>query len=127
MQEGLGFQTLPHTMSMAGSIRVLLLDLLVERAEFGHGGNQEVIRPLLEKTDVEVLLLTPQMQSFESGLKTDLEVDVPLKPEDVPHWDDEYPFWENNIVELEYPDYLRDLKEFTHNDGDVYYGDDDDY
>ena len=29
---------------------------------------------------------------------------------------------DNNIVELEYPDYLRDLKEFTHNDGDVYYG-----
>ena len=56
MQEGLGFQPLPHTISMARPIRVLLLDLLVERAEFGHGGNQEVIRPLLEKSDVEYLL-----------------------------------------------------------------------
>ena len=101
MQEGLGFQPLPHTISMARPIRVLLLDLLVERAEFGHGGNQEVIRPLLEKSDVEVLLLTPQMQSVESGLKIELDVEVTLKLEDVPYWDDEYPFWENNIVELD--------------------------
>ena len=71
MEEGLGFQTLPLTMSMVGRIRILLLDLLVERAEFGHGGNQEVIRPFLKNVDVEVLLLTPQMQSFESGNKTD--------------------------------------------------------
>ena len=85
---------------MGEPIRVLLLDLLVERAEFGHGGNQEVIRPLSEKTDVEVLLLTPQMQSFESGHKTDIEADVTLKSEDVSYWDDEYPFWENNIVVL---------------------------
>ena len=49
MEEGLGFQTLPHTICMGEPIRVLLLDLLVERAEFGHGGNQEVIRPLSEK------------------------------------------------------------------------------
>ena len=85
MQEGLGFQPLPHTVSMARPIRVLLLDLLVERAEFGHGGNQEVIRPLLEKSDVEVLLLTPQMQSVESGLKIELDVEVTLKLEDVPY------------------------------------------
>ena len=26
---------------MAGCIRVLLIDLLAERATFGHGGNQE--------------------------------------------------------------------------------------
>ena len=101
MQEGVGFQTLPHTRSMAGCIRVLLLDLLVERAEFGHGGNQEVIRPFLKNSEVEVLLLTPQMQTFESGHKTEKEVEIPLGKEDVPNWDDEYPFWENNIVELE--------------------------
>jgi GMP synthase-like glutamine amidotransferase len=88
-------------MSMAKMVRVLILDLLVERAEFGHGGNQEVIRPLLKKSDVEVLLLTPQMQSFESGLKAGQEDEITLKIEDVPYWDNEYPFWENNIVELE--------------------------
>jgi len=54
MEEGLGFQTLPLTVSMVGHIRILLLDLLVARAEFGHGGNQEVIRPFLKNADVEV-------------------------------------------------------------------------
>ena len=43
-------------------MRVLLIDLLVERAEFGHGGNQEVIRPMAKISNVEVLLVTPQMQ-----------------------------------------------------------------
>ncbi len=66
MQEGLGFQPLPHTISMARPIRVLLLDLLVERAEFGHGGSQKVIRPLLEKSDVEVSQLTPHMKTVET-------------------------------------------------------------
>ena len=101
MEEGLGFQTLPLTMSMVGRIRILLLDLLVERAEFGHGGNQEVIRPFLKNVDVEVLLLTPQMQSFESGNKTERTSQIPLKIEDVPNWDNEYPFWQSNIVDIE--------------------------
>ena len=36
-----------------------MIDLLVERAEFGHGGNQEVIKPLAALSNVEVLLVTP--------------------------------------------------------------------
>ncbi len=47
--------------------RLLLLDLLVERPDFGHGGNLEVIRPFVESLGrVEVWLLTPQFQSVES-------------------------------------------------------------
>ena len=54
---------------MSTSLRVLMIDLLVERAEFGHGGNQEVIKPLAALSNVEVLLVTPQMQSFDAGKK----------------------------------------------------------
>ena len=52
---------------MARVTRVILIDLLVERSEFGHGGNQEVIQPIAEMGEVEVLLVTPQMQSEKSG------------------------------------------------------------
>ncbi len=86
---------------MSDISRVLLIDLLVERAEFGHGGNQEVIKPIAALSDVEVLLITPQMQSFESGLKTKSKAEVELQQEDVPHWDDEYKFWSQIEVELE--------------------------
>ena len=54
---------------MADKQKVLMIDLLVERAEFGHGGNQEVVRPFAAGGDVELLLVTPQMQSFEAGKK----------------------------------------------------------
>ena len=77
-----------------------MVDLLVERAEFGHGGNQEVVRPFAAAGDVELLLVTPQMQSFEAGKKAHAG-EVPLSKEDVPHWDDDYPFWESTTVELE--------------------------
>ena len=77
-----------------------MVDLLVERAEFGHGGNQEVVRPFAAFGDVELLLVTPQMQSFEAGKKAQAG-EVPLSKEDVPHWDDDYPFWESTTVELE--------------------------
>ena len=80
--------------------RVLMVDLLVERAVFGHGGNQEVVRPFAARGDVELLLVTPQMQSFEAGMKSDLG-EVALIEEDVPHWDDEFPFWQSMNVELE--------------------------
>ena len=40
---------------MSTSLRVMIIDLLVERAEFGHGGNQEVIKPIAALSDVEVL------------------------------------------------------------------------
>ena len=34
------------SLTMGDAPLVLLLDLLAERAEFGHGGNLEVVRPL---------------------------------------------------------------------------------
>ena len=77
-----------------------MIDLLVERAAFGHGGNQEVVRPFAARGDVELLLVTPQMQSFEAGMKSDLG-EVALIEEDVPYWDDEFPFWQSTNVELE--------------------------
>ena len=84
---------------MGEDTRVLLVDLLVERAAFGHGGNQEVVRPFAARGDVELLLVTPQMQSFEAGAKSE-DGAVALCEEDVPHWDDEFPFWESTNVEL---------------------------
>lgn len=85
---------------MSALTRVLMVDLLVERATFGHGGNQEVVRPFAARGPVELLLVTPQMQSFEAGAKTEDTADVPLNEEDVPHWDDEYPFWQSTKVEF---------------------------
>ena len=41
---------------MADMVRVLMVDLLVERETFGHGGNQEVVRPFAAAGDVELLL-----------------------------------------------------------------------
>lgn len=70
-----------------------MIDLLVERAEFGHGGNQEVIKPLAALSDVEVLLVTPQMQSFDAGKKTNQKSEIKLMESDVPNWDYEYEFW----------------------------------
>lgn len=85
---------------MSAPTRVLMVDLLVERAAFGHGGNQEVVRPFAARGPVELLLVTPQMQSFEAGAKTDDTIDVPLIEDDVPHWDDEFPFWQSTSVEF---------------------------
>ena len=85
---------------MGADTRVLMVDLLVERATFGHGGNQEVVRPFAAHGDVELLLVTPQMQSFEAGAKADLG-ELALREEDVPHWDDEFPFWQSTSVDLE--------------------------
>ena len=77
-----------------------MIDLLVEREDFGHGGNQEVIRPMASISDVEVMLLTPQMQSFESGEKTNTQAKVRLEEIDVPNWNYEYEFWNQTEVEL---------------------------
>ena len=85
---------------MGRNTRVLMVDLLVERAAFGHGGNQEVVRPFAARGDVELLLVTPQMQSFEAGTKSE-SGEVALSEEDVPLWDDEFPFWQSTSVELE--------------------------
>ena len=86
---------------MASNMRILMFDLLVERETFGHGGNQEVVQPFIPRKNVELLLLTPQMQSLESGEKTEKETQVTLSEEDVPHWDDEYEFWESNDVDFD--------------------------
>ena len=77
-----------------------MIDLLVERAEFGHGGNQEVIKPLAALSNVEVLLVTPQMQSFDAGEKTNHDSETKLIESDVPNWDYEYDFWSDIDVIL---------------------------
>jgi len=80
--------------------RVLLIDLLVERSEFGHGGNQEIVSPIAESGPVEVLLLTPQMQSEESGDMAQEGGMFPLSEEHVPNWDDDFPFWKECVLEM---------------------------
>ena len=80
--------------------RVLLLDLLVERSEFGHGGNQEVIQPIAREGDVDIFLLTPHMQSEESGIKANEEGLYFIGEKDVPNWDHDYPFWESCEVPM---------------------------
>ena len=76
-----------------------MVDLLVERAAFGHGGNQEVIKPFAARGEVELLLVTPQMQSFKAGEKAEFG-EFLLTEEDVPHWDDEFTFWQSTTVDL---------------------------
>jgi GMP synthase-like glutamine amidotransferase len=83
-------------MAMARGLRVALLDLLVERAEFGHGGNMEILFPLAEKfSTLEVLLLTPQFQSDDIGFRATQQVNselIQLVKADVPTWVDDFPF-----------------------------------
>jgi len=76
------------------------MDLLVERSEFGHGGNQEIVSPIANSMELEVLLVTPQMQSEEVGLKAQKEGLVAISEVDVPHWDDEFPFWGECELEI---------------------------
>ncbi len=94
------FKQSPLPTGMGDTLRVLVIDLLVERSEFGHGGNQEVIIPMAKGGDVEVLLVTPQMQSNDSGKRASTEGIVLLSEEDVPHWDYDYEFWESCEVEM---------------------------
>jgi len=81
-------------------IRVILVDLLVERSEFGHGGNQEIIQSIAERGAVEILLVTPQMQSEEIGVRAQDEGLVGLSEDDVPNWDYDYPFWRSCSMEM---------------------------
>ena len=85
---------------MAADIRVVILDLLDERSEFGHGGNQEIFAPIAEFGSVEVLLLTPQMQSPEAGERAQKEGVVRVAEADVPHWDYDFPFWDELTMEI---------------------------
>jgi GMP synthase-like glutamine amidotransferase len=99
--EGRGsFKELPLRDNMGRVTRVIIIDLLVERSEFGHGGNQEVIQPIAEAGAVEVLLVTPQMQSEEAGLRAQKEGLVDISEDDVPNWDYEYPFWGDCRMEM---------------------------
>ena len=91
---------------MTSPPRVVLLDLLVERAEFGHGGNLEVVRPLAADVGrVDVWLLTPQFQSRRCGRQASILAGsgkpLDLTEDDVPHWDDDFPFWSNHVETLE--------------------------
>ena len=85
---------------MGRVIRVILVDLLVERSEFGHGGNQEIIQSIAERGAVEILLVTPQMQSEEIGVRAQDEGLVGLSEDDVPNWDYDYPFWRSCSMEM---------------------------
>lgn len=81
---------------MVRGLRVALLDLLVERSEFGHGGNVEILSPLAERfSNLEVLLLTPQFQSSDIGAHAKQHAEsklIQLVKEDVPTWDEDFPF-----------------------------------
>lgn len=85
---------------MAGITRVILMDLLVERSQFGHGGNQEIIDPISRFGDVEVLLVTPQMQAKEVGDEAQSRGLVDLALDDVPLWDHEFEFWEECRISM---------------------------
>ena len=89
--------------AMGGPLRVALLDLLAERAEFGHGGNMEVIAPLVAKVGmVEVFLLTPQFQSHVSAQKALISwTPLVLTADDVPTWNDDFPFVADRTVSVE--------------------------
>ena len=79
---------------MTRGLRVVLLDLLVERAEFGHGGNIEVLSPLVSRaTSLEVWLLTPQFQSDSVGDRAcSTHEPLILGEGDIPTWDENFPF-----------------------------------
>jgi GMP synthase (glutamine-hydrolysing) len=63
-------------------LRVALIDLLAERSTFGHEGNLQMLSPLSKHGEVEVWLLTPQMQDGAVGG----EMPQVLGLEDVPFW-----------------------------------------
>ena len=68
-------------------VRVVILDLLVERPAFGQGGNAEIMAPF---APAECLLLTPQLESreayrseWESNGITYRRIDTPESIEDL--------------------------------------------
>ena len=87
---------------MDSPVRILLLDLLVEREEFGHGGNIEILTPIADRFgELEVILLTPQYQSaacFEVAATSDLIVD--LEESMLEEWDDAFAFVADRSIVL---------------------------
>jgi len=71
-------------------MRILILDLLAERSEFGHGGNIEMVKPFAKLySEIEVYLITPQYEEFSE--KEQLEL-IQIKEKNVPLWDDDVEF-----------------------------------
>ena len=67
-------------------MRILILDLLAERSEFGHGGNIEMIKPFTKiHSEIEVFLITPQYESYSEIEQLEL---LEINKEKVPMWDD---------------------------------------
>ena len=59
-----------------------------------------MIQPIAQRSAVEVLLVPPQMQSAEAGLRAQEQGLVRISENDVPDWDYEYPFWEESSMEM---------------------------
>tara|TARA_B100000287_G_scaffold130204_1_gene122302 strand:- start:9668 stop:10555 length:888 start_codon:yes stop_codon:yes gene_type:complete len=71
-------------------MRILILDLLAERIEFGHGGNIEMIKPFTDSnSEIEVFLVTPQYEIYTQFERLELKQ---IKKENVPNWDDDVEF-----------------------------------
>ena len=73
---------------MGFMFKVAMLDLLVERTTFGHEGNLQIVNSLTQYSDVEVWLLTPQMQDGGVGDGEPKQLQV----EDVPLWVGDFDF-----------------------------------
>ena len=75
-------------------LRVVLLDLLVERAEFGYGGNIEILSPIANNfPSLDVWLLNPQFQSDELGESaSSIQTPIIVNREDLPTWNEDFPF-----------------------------------
>ena len=71
-------------------MRILILDLLAERIEFGHGGNIEMIKPFTDfNSEIEVFLVTPQYETYTQFERLELKK---IKKGNVPNWDDDVEF-----------------------------------
>ena len=71
-------------------MRILILDLLAERIEFGHGGNIEMIKPFTDfNSEIEVFLVTPQYETDTQFERLELKK---IKKGNVPNWDDDVEF-----------------------------------
>ena len=73
-------------------MRILILDLLAERSEFGHGGNIEMIKPFTnDNSEVEVFLITPQYEDYSESAVNRSDF-LQINKEDLPSWNEETEF-----------------------------------